>query len=1298
MSDDERNQRLIELFAQGVELDADGRRAMVERVCEEDPELGAELGALLQVEARGLGGFLEGAAIEPPTDLVPVMDGAEEKAPRPPRIDGFEELSLVGEGGMGVVYRAEQRQPVRRTVAIKVIRSGMDSRTVLQRFEVERQALARMSHAYIASVHDAGSDQEGRPFLVMEFVDGSSVTEFCRAEKLSLEERVELCAKICEAVEHAHRRGVLHRDLKPSNVLVMRQDGAAIPKIIDFGIAKSILGDLSEQTLLTQQGAFLGTPEYMGPEQFDLDASKIDTRTDVYALGVIAYEMITGVLPFDSERLRTSGLGQMVSILQTEVPPKPSTRLRALTKLNGKGAADAASFASPTRWAQRIKGELDWVVMKALAKDPDRRYGTPGAMADDLRRFLSFEPVMAAPPSGAFRLRRFVRRYRIQVAAGLLLLLSLIAGLTGTLWFLAQSKDNEAVANRRASEAVEAQRLQLGSSIASRAALAIQDDPNAALLLALDAGHYADEYVAADAIYRALPTHDLVGSQNLRDRPTRTLEFLDDGRLLAQTTDNVLWLLDPDTSKVIRRFDGHTYRIVSMDVAPEVGLVLSAALDETVRLWGIEDGVCRAVFDQGERLRYAAFSPDSKWIAALTVGGVVRVYDVESLGLVNEYVPEDAPWSSFDFHPTEKRLLLHTLDGSGEVRSLGDGELVSRVSALAGEAPAKVSTARFSPSGEHIVRTFGPITIEYRTQVLALDGEVLRDLHDCRLMKGPLCEPQMALLHGQIIYLSLETGDTVGELDSEPLTSLLGVAPDGQRFLAVDEQRDIGLFNLSTGAKIRKIAGTSEKTWVKARAAFHPDGRRFAASGPRARIWSLEPEYAPLDVFGEEWAYRFENRATMAYGSEGAMVIVHAPEPGGGDSWNLWSIDERRILRTLRPEGINFLYLSQDGERLLGKAGRPAEKPIRCVAFDLEGNQLGEFDEPMEGTRRWIDPDGLTIATLGKAEPSGMRLQIMDFATGALVLDRKLSDTYFGYASFPQYGYAAVHKFTGVSEIFDVASGTIVCSIQNPSGAMGFHAAIDPAARRVLIGQSNKVARAYDLDGDFTEPTGEYTHLVYSDRVRAGFIPHTDLAWSSCSNEVHLYHAATCRPFAILRLDAIVIDVVPHPDGSEFLTLTESGRCQRWPTNPLTVAREKAVEGMNEATLKVYGIGTPEERRRRDHERLLASPSPGGMMKIGEAALIDGDLDLAIEYFRRAAGFGPLGRDGVGFYKRRLALLCRRIARDGAVQGAAPDDVAEAAEVIEDCLLLKVPIEALRKIPSFELLEAESTIRAILGI
>ncbi|MDX1646766.1 MAG: serine/threonine-protein kinase, partial [Longimicrobiales bacterium] len=351
--------------------------------------------------------------------------GSTSAAFRRERIGPYRLLDVLGEGGMGTVYLGEQTDPIRRRVALKVIKLGMDTREIVARFESERQALAVMEHPNIARVFEAGATEDGRPYFVMELVEGSPISTYCDGSRLTTRERVELFIAVCDAVQHAHQKGVIHRDLKPSNVIVTAKDGTPVPKVIDFGIAKAMGRDLTDRTKVTRAGQLLGTPQYMSPEQAEGSGLDVDTRTDVYSLGAILYELLAGAPPLDLERVPDAALGHAV---REKDPPTPSTRLTTL----GEAAERVARHRRTGLHAlkKELAGDLDWIVMKAIEKDRGRRYGTPLALAEDLGRFLRREPVAARPPSRLYRARRFVQRNRAAVLAAVLVIVSLVAGAT----------------------------------------------------------------------------------------------------------------------------------------------------------------------------------------------------------------------------------------------------------------------------------------------------------------------------------------------------------------------------------------------------------------------------------------------------------------------------------------------------------------------------------------------------------------------------------------------------------------------------------------------------------------------------------------------------------------------------------------------------------------------------------------------------------------------------------------------------------------------------------------------------
>jgi serine/threonine protein kinase len=427
---DHPHEREIALFDAALELPSEEREAFLDRASAGDPDLSRRVRALLHAAENGA------------DFLTPVSPNLAETLPaieKPgDRIGRYKLLEQIGQGGCGIVYMAEQEEPIRRKVALKVIKLGMDTRQVIARFEAERQALALMDHPNIAKVYDAGATATGRPYFVMELVRGARITDYCNQKRLSTRKRLELFNQVCQAVQHAHQKGIIHRDLKPSNILVTVNDGQPVPKVIDFGIAKATSGErLTDKTVFTAFHQFMGTPAYMSPEQAELTSVDIDTRSDIYTLGVLLYELLTGQTPFDAAELLKAGLDEMRRTLREKEPARPSTRLSTLGADQLMATAQLQGL-EPPKLISLVRGDLDWIVLKCLEKDRARRYETANALLMDIQRHLGNEPVTARPRSRLYEFQKTVRRHKVGFAATAVVIVALFLALGISIWALAK--------------------------------------------------------------------------------------------------------------------------------------------------------------------------------------------------------------------------------------------------------------------------------------------------------------------------------------------------------------------------------------------------------------------------------------------------------------------------------------------------------------------------------------------------------------------------------------------------------------------------------------------------------------------------------------------------------------------------------------------------------------------------------------------------------------------------------------------------------------------------------------------
>ncbi len=643
------NPSLIEeIFLTAVEKSPEEQRAYLDASCQQNSELRRQVERLLDAHPKAVD-FLEvkAAAINGRTIEYQQPDSRAGVV----IADRYKLLEQIGAGGMGEVWMADQLKPIKRRVAVKLIKAGMDSRNVLSRFEAERQALAVMDHPNIAKVLDAGSTEEGRPYFVMELVKGVPITTFCDTRKLSPKARLELFVPVCQAIQHAHQKGVIHRDIKPSNVLVELHDDKPVPKVIDFGLAKAVGQPLIENTLFTGFGSLVGTPTYMAPEQANFNAIDIDTRADVYALGILLYELLAGSPPLEPERFKKTALDEVLRMIREDDPPRPSQRLSSSEM---KASIAAVRGSEPAKLAALIQGEIDWIVMKALEKDRVRRYDSAKALCTDVENFLSGDAVQAHPPSTNYLLRKFARKHRVALTTVLAFVVLLVAAVGVSSLLAVKASRSEAIAEEKRIEAEanekkaqghaeeadyytklfretsEEQMIARYEAMLSATSLQIdldllelQSDRQAGMLRLIQRSKGMEMQIPSTVKWEMSrgQTLNFELPAKLFERQRKMQEFIN--VVVLSTGQEVAPLRPPITH------DGHA--VSKLEISHDYEKLMTLGTDDTVRLWDMRTGKSKAILRKAsEKIVNAGFSPDGKVVFTDDSTGITRIWEVDS--------------------------------------------------------------------------------------------------------------------------------------------------------------------------------------------------------------------------------------------------------------------------------------------------------------------------------------------------------------------------------------------------------------------------------------------------------------------------------------------------------------------------------------------------------------------------------------------------------------------------------------------------------------------------------------------
>ena len=923
MKSENRNAKLV--FGEALRLRVPAERAAyLDQACAEDLVLRQEVESLLFAHAQA-GEFLDLTRSIPAPDFLIECAGT--------MIGRYKLLQKIGEGGFGVVYMAEQVEPVQRKVALKIIKAGMDTKEVIARFEAERQALALMDHPGIANILDAGATEAGRPYFVMELVNGIPITDYCDRKKLPTAERLQLFMKVCHAVQHAHQKGIIHRDLKPSNVLVTLHDGEPVPKVIDFGVVKALGQKLTQKTLFTAFQRMIGTPAYMSPEQAELSGLDIDTRSDIYSLGVLLYELLTGVTPFDKETLAQVALDEIRRMFRETEPSKPSTRLQTL----GEKLAEVAQRrrTEPMALRRLLRGDLDWIVMKCLEKDRKRRYETPDALATDVGRHLSQEPVTAAAPDAFYLAGKFVRRHKAGLITATALAVALLAGLLVSVW--------QAGVARRAQRAAEAARQQ-EAQLRLRAE---QEELTARRNLYAADMNLANQALEAGNWGRArtmlMPHKPEAGQQDLRGFEWRYL-------WAAARGDN------------FATFRGHSNVVTSVAVSPDGKTVLSGSQDQTVRMWDFASGVCVGVLPPFGGLVYSvAFSPDGKLFAVGSSEGASlwRTETRERLSVLGGTAARVA------FSPVGTLIAF----GTSTTWSPRDGRSVTLVDYSTGER-----VANFPDGGSHA--TFSP-----DGKLLALagrnDGVRIWDIGSRRevgvLRKADTVVGLAFSPDGQNLVASYWGGDLfVWDVAGLRIrTSLaghsrrvwqVGFSPDGHTMASVSSDQTVRLWEVTTWRPMLVLRGHGNEIWS---VAFTPDGRTLV-TGSKDESIMLSPvkPLRPAEVIRDI-------RSPPRISSDGSTLAAL----GGNGKVTLWDLPGRRLTTEL-PVGDLPVGFLPDGRLLVTLGGSAVLTVWDASNSSVQSQTKLRGADPI--TWAVLSPDGQTVATGNKSE----RVRLWNTRTG----------------------------------------------------------------------------------------------------------------------------------------------------------------------------------------------------------------------------------------------------------------------------------------------------------------------------